>query len=208
MSETSENQPNPEPPAGEVLAHISTSDADTSLQAAPPAASHRKDAGQPAPAASSDTLARPRGALIAMRKSGGLFFTWRLLVVHQDGRLIYKSNEIDAPEKARVIGALEAPQLTALQQLIAQTDFNARAYGARQNPDAYAYEIIARVGRKNKYAEVFEGGVPAALKPLIAQLNALLPGATPAAPEADAATEGTAPTAPGDASDKPAAEDE
>lgn len=198
MSESSENQPTPEPHAGEVLAHISTSDADTSLQAAPSAASHRKDAGQPAPAASNDTLARPRGALIAMRKSGGLFFTWRLLVVHQDGRLIYKSNEIDSPEKARVIGALEAPQLTELQQLIAQTDFNARAYGARQNPDAYAYEIIARVGRKNKYAEVFEGSVPAALKPLLARLNGLLPGA---APEPDSA-------ATGDESDKPAAEDE
>jgi len=41
--------------------------------------------------------------------------------------------------------------------------------------DAFAYELIARVGRKNLFAEVFEGSIPEAFKPLIQQLNRLLP---------------------------------
>ncbi len=169
----------------EVLGHLAHGEADSGLHASQPA-SHRK-AAQPA-----EPLARPRGALVAMRKSGGLRFTWRLIVVHRDGRLIYKSNELGAPEGARVIGTLDAARMAELQQAIDHTDFAARSFGARQNPDAFAYEIIARVGRKNRYAEAFEGSIPAALKPLIGLLSALLP----APPEIDAEA------------DKPDAEDE
>lgn len=180
MSDTPENPGTPrERPADEV-AHLDHSAADTGLHAPHADTSHRKKT--PAPAAPAESLARPRGALVAMRKSGGLRFTWRLLVVHQDGRLIYKSNEIGAPEKARVIGTLDAAQKAALDAALAATTFEARAYGGRQNPDAFAYEIIARVGEDNHYAEAFQGSIPAALQPLITQLNALLPGAAPATP--------------------------
>ncbi|KPV53590.1 hypothetical protein SE17_08775 [Kouleothrix aurantiaca] len=180
MSDTPENPGTPrERPADEV-AHLDHSAADTGLHAPHADTSHRKKT--PAPAAPAESLARPRGALVAMRKSGGLRFTWRLLVVHQDGRLIYKSNEIGAPEKARVIGTIDAAQKAALDAALAATTFEARAYGGRQNPDAFAYEIIARVGEDNHYAEAIQGSIPAALQPLITQLNALLPGAAPATP--------------------------
>lgn len=165
-----------------VVGRLAHAEADAGLSKPKPR-SHRKDA--PAP----DQLTRPRGALVAMRKSGGLRFAWRLVVVHTDGRVIYKSNELGAPEAARVIDTLDAARLAELQATIAQTDFAARSFGARQNPDAFAYEIIARVGRKNRFAEAFEGSVPAGLKPLIAQLNRLIPAAA-------------------DEPDKPAAEDE
>lgn len=179
MSDTAETPGTPpEHPADEVV-HLDHRAADTGLHAPQATTSHRKKA--PA-SAGGDEMARPRGALVAMRKSGGIRFTWRLLVVHQDGRLIYKSNELGAPEKARVIGALDAEQKAALETALAATDFGARAYGARQNPDAFAYEIIARVGDKNHFVEAFQGSIPAALQPLITQLNALLPGAAPATP--------------------------
>ena len=152
---------------------------------------HRPSAerNQKGAAPNDEQFKRPRGALVAMRKSGGIRFTWRLLVVRGDGRLIYKSNQIGAPRTARAIGQLEAAQLADLQALIAQTDFAARSPGAgRQNPDAFAYELIARVGRKNVFAEAFEGSIPEALKPLIQQLNRLLP-APDSAPEPAAENE-------------------
>ena len=148
------------PPESEVLANIPEGAADHELQTS----------------ASDEPLKRPRGALVAMRKSGGIRFTWRLLVVRGDGRLIYKSNQIGAPRAPRAIGRLDAAQLADLQALIAQADFAASSPGAaRQNPDAFAYELIARVGRKNVFAEVFEGSIPDGLKPLIQRLNRLLP---------------------------------
>jgi hypothetical protein len=174
------------PPDSEVLANIPKGAADQELQANPPrtAASHQKAAP-----ANDDQLKRPRGALVAMRKSGGIRFTWRLLVVRADGRVIYKSNELGAPRAARAVGQLDAAQLADLQALIKRTDFGVTAPGAaRQNPDAFAYELIARAGRKNVFAEAFEGSIPEALKPLIQYLNRLLP-APDSAPEPAAEAE-------------------
>jgi len=175
-----------QPPDSEALASIPKGAADHDLQANAPAAADRHQQGAPPNDAK---LRRPRGALVAMRKSGGIRFTWRLVVVRGDGRVIYKSNEIGAPRTARAIGQLEAAQLADLQALITQTDFAAASPGAaRQNPDAFAYELIARVGRKNVFAEAFEGSIPEALKPLIQRLNRLLP-APDSAPEPAAKAE-------------------
>jgi len=170
------------PPDSEVLAKIPQGAADHELQSSPPAAERHQKSAPP----DDERLKRPRGALVAVRKSGGIRFTWRLLVVRADGRLIYKSNEIGAPRAARPIGQLDPAQLADLQALIAQTDFAAGSPGAaRQNPDAFAYELIARVGHKNLFAEAFEGSVPEPLKPLIQRLNRLLPA--PDAPAEPAA---------------------
>lgn len=174
----------PQPPAApEVLVHLSQgTPADTSglsVNPQPAAGSHRKAP----PPADDDQLRRPRGALVAMRKSGGILFTWRLVVVHSDGRIIYKSNAIDAPAEARVVGRLDAAQLGELRTLIDQSEIARRSFGVgRQNPDAFAYELIARVGRKNASAEVFEGSIPSSLRPLIERLSQLIPAPAPAEP--------------------------
>src|SRR5215211_6027806 len=112
------DRPTP-PPDAEVLASIPKGAADHQLQAhsSPAGASHQK-----AQSSADDQLRRPRGALVAMRKSGGIRFTWRLVIVRGDGRVIYKSNEIGAPRRARVIGQLGADQLADLEALIARTD--------------------------------------------------------------------------------------
>lgn len=132
--------------------------------------SHRKQSAEPAQ--------RQPGALVAMRKSGGLHFSWRLVVVHQDGRIIYKSNTIGAPAAAQVVGRLNDAQQAELQRLIAGTAFAARPLpGGPQNPDAFAYEIIAWQGDRQVFAEVLDGRIPATFVPLIARLNQLIPGA-------------------------------
>lgn len=178
MSNT--DTPNEETPRGEgePLARLTPGGEAGGLQVrGSQPASHRKKA---TPRGEGEQLERPRGALVAMRKSGGLLFSWRLLVVHRDGRLIYKSNEVGAPAEARVIGRLNDSHLAELQALIGQTDWSARSIGRDlPNPDAFGYELIARVGRKNEAAELFEGRIPATFKPLIARLNQMLPSAPP-----------------------------
>ena len=44
----------------------------------------------------------------------------------------------------------------------------------RPNPDGYAYELIARLGRRSKVIEFFEGSIPAEVQPLLAQLKRLM----------------------------------
>ena len=44
----------------------------------------------------------------------------------------------------------------------------------RQSPDGYAYELIARVRRKSKSIEFFDGSIPAEVQPLLAQLKQLM----------------------------------
>lgn len=171
MSDRPEKQPPSQPPESEVLAHIPGSGTAGGLHV-------NQGAGEVPGGA--EPLARPRGALVAMRKSGGIRFTWRLVIVHQDGRVIYKSNQLGAPAAAHVIGHLQPAQLAELQAALAQADFTGSPAGAKQNPDAFAYEIIARIGRRNRSAEAFEGSIPATLQPLIRQLNALMPAAHPA----------------------------
>lgn len=172
MSDRSEREPPSEPPASDVLARIPGAGTPGGLHV------NQHPTEQPSGAdLANEPLTRPRGALVAMRKSGGIRFSWRLVVVHQDGRVIYKSNQIGAPPAAQVIGQLQSDQLAELRGAIVQADFASPPAGARQNPDAFAYEIIARVGRRNRATEAFEGSIPAGLRPLIRQLNALMPAA-------------------------------
>jgi len=54
----------------------------------------------------------------------------------------------------------------------------------RQNPDAFAYEIVARLARRVYAVEAFQGSIPAPLAPLIQQLNRLA-GMDERAPDSD-----------------------
>jgi hypothetical protein len=172
MSDRPEKQPPGEPPESEVLARLPGPGTASGLHTSQPPTAAPRDA---APA--DEPLTRPRGALVAMRKSGGIRFSWRLVVVRQDGRVIYKSNQLGALAAAQAIGQLQPDQLAELRSAIERADFAGAPAGARQNPDAFAYEIIARVGRRNSSAEAFQGSIPAGLQPLIRLLDALMPAA-------------------------------
>ncbi len=119
-------------------------------------------------------LTLPKGALVAMRKSGGLRFTSRTVVVHRDGRVSAqggtRSRNLKPPAR------LSKTQLSSLKHTVAKS-MNAatpKSLG-RQNPDAYAYEIVARVGRRVVTTEVFDGSIPASMAGLIKTLSGHLP---------------------------------
>ena len=46
----------------------------------------------------------------------------------------------------------------------------------QQSPDGYAYELIARAGRKSKAIEFFDGSILPEAQPLLARLKTLMTG--------------------------------
>lgn len=114
----------------------------------------------------------PRGAFIAFRQSGGLRFSTREVIVYRDGRVTTRrQGKLGAGEGSR---RLTPEEVAELKEMIQQSGFLGlpRSIG-QQSPDGYAYELIARLGRKSRSIEFFSGSVPAELQPLLTQLKAL-----------------------------------
>jgi hypothetical protein len=130
----------------------------------------------------------PRGAFLRICKSGGFRFTSTEVVVFRDGRVTRASTDKTAGgELASTPGLkLTAKQVSHLRATIGESDLPGAAKAAagrnatQPSPDAYAYEIVARVGRRVHSVEVLDGRLPESLKPLIEALNRL--SAPPAAP--------------------------
>jgi hypothetical protein len=182
MHETEER-----PPEGEqVLGRLGGGPYDTELGPSAeriPPVSHRRPPADGAPAADAipapppDTgpLTLPRGGLVALRQSGGLNFTTRELIVFRDSRTHYRCvGKGFGPVESQ--GKLTLAELAQLHALLDQADFSAQPPPtARHNPDSYAYELVARVRRRKRAVEVFEGSVPGDLAPLILRLRHLMP---------------------------------
>ncbi len=115
-----------------------------------------------------DSLPLPDDVMIALRKSGGLRFTTRTIVVYADGRVE------SARMGRRAAGRIDQTQIEELQRLLAAIDFLHLTLPAiKPSPDAYVYEIAARIDREINRVEVIEGRIPGSLKPLIEQLRRL-----------------------------------
>jgi len=149
-----------EPPSSDVLGTLSGGSYDSGLKVNP------LPAPEPGPA---DMLRLPRGGLVAMRRSGGFKFRSREVVVYSDGRVNYDNGE----SGPRTVWTMSDTELTALHSRLDQADLANLPAAGHQNPDAFAYEIVARPARRVYAAEVFQGSIPASLAPLIAQLNRL-----------------------------------
>lgn len=122
-----------------------------------------------------EPLKLARGALVTMRKSGGLKFSTREVVVYPDGRVAYDARGVPQKEYTRLRRVLNDGQINSLRKLLDQTNFwHAESVG-QQNPDAFAYEIAARHGQRSNEIEVFDGSIPENLKPLVERLVKLLP---------------------------------
>jgi hypothetical protein len=122
--------------------------------------------------ANDDRLKLPRKAFIAFRQSGGLRFSTREVIVYNDGRVITRrQGKLGAGEGSRRITPEEVAEL---KEMIQQSGFLGlpRTIGS-QNPDGYAYELSARLGRQSRSIEFFDGSLPAELQPLLTQLKAL-----------------------------------
>jgi hypothetical protein len=147
------NTDQPEQKNSFALAGLSAGEHDTSLSPLAPAGDD------------SETLELPRAALLALRKSGGLRFSSRTLVVYRDGR-VWSDAE---GARLRRIGADDLARLRhlALRARLARHG----SPGAGQPPDGYAYEIAVRVGRRVRRAELLDGHIPAEVAALLRALR-------------------------------------
>ncbi len=121
-------------------------------------------------------LALPKGVLIAFRKSGGAKFSSREIVVYPDGRVSFGGPDVSKEAYAHVARKLNDAQIARLRRTLDQVGFfRMQPAQGDQLPDAFAYEIVARLGARSNYVEVFDGSIPDTLTPLIQQLSALMP---------------------------------
>ena len=165
------------PPLSELLGELPTGPYDSGLQVdQPPAPGNAPDTAQPnsglkvdqPPSAQEETLTLPRGALVALRRSGGFKFRSREVTVYRDGRVNYDDGE----SGPRTVWTLSDAEMTDLRRAIDQAGFGTLpASAGRQNPDAFAYEIVARPTRRAYAVEAFQGSIPESLKPLIRLLG-------------------------------------
>lgn len=134
-------------------------------------------AGSPAPV--DVPLALPKGALVSMRKSGGVRFSSRTVTVHRDGRVGHGSSDNTRSRNKGLPSRLTSTQLSKLKREVSKAGLETHAarkgIGEQQSPDSYAYEIVARVGNKVQSVEMLDGNIPDSVMPLIRELNALMP---------------------------------
>lgn len=144
------------PPGGLSLGGLKPGEFDTSL------------GGDETPPAE-ERLALPRGALVAFRKSGGMRFSSRGVVVTRSG---WVEPMAGTPGRRRRItpGAR-----AALERLLLQSGLSrAGQPAAGATRDGYAYEIAARVGAKVRSVELHDP-VPEDQRRLVRVLSRLLP---------------------------------
>jgi len=123
--------------------------------------------------ATDDRLRLPRRAFIALRQSGGLRFSTREVTVYNDGRVTWqRQGKLDAEEGSRRI---TPDEVVEIKDLIAHSGLWKFSNPIGQpSPDGYTYELIARFERKSKLIEFYDGSIPAEIRPLLAQLTALI----------------------------------
>ncbi len=119
-------------------------------------------------------LALPKGALIAFRKSGGVEFSSREVVIYPDGRMTYDSQGVQkhGPERPR---KLNDAQVIQLRRMLEQANFfRLESVKGEQGGDVFAYELAARLGNRTNDIEFFTGNVPSALEKLVERLTELM----------------------------------
>ncbi|MCX7839242.1 MAG: hypothetical protein N2559_07265 [Anaerolineae bacterium] len=150
------------------LGAIPSGKRETHLESKPTAASHKKSTRP-----KTEPLQLPRGAWLVFRRSGGLKFSSRQVVIYPDGRATRSGT--DLPKQASASIKLNDAQMAELRRLVEQSGLaNLKSSGGQQPPDSYAYEIIASGKDKPIFVEVFDGMIPASLMPLIQSLTKLL----------------------------------
>jgi hypothetical protein len=119
-----------------------------------------------------DRIMVPQNGLVALRKSGGMRFTSRAVIVLRSGWALQQPHDGPSLRPRRVAPAA----LKALRRLTLRARLGSlpETIGTA-SPDAYAYELAARIGRQVHRVTVYDGSIPAAVEPLIRALSKLLP---------------------------------
>jgi len=125
--------------------------------------------------AGEDKLRLPRRGLVAMRKSGGLRFTSREVIVYRDGTVVTRDLTTAAPGGGEATRRLDDGEFAALYRVLESAELpRGGSKPGRQNPDAYTYEVAARLGRGTRSIEVSDGSIPRSVAPLIETLSGLM----------------------------------
>lgn len=165
--DTPRTPPDPQefPAGGFSLGGLAAGDADTTL-------GRRNEPPPPEVAPAGDSLILPRGALVTLRKSGGLRFSSRVCVVYRNGR-VERADLASGP--ARPV-YLSQNELQRLRHLLLRSRLASWVHiWGSPSPDAYSYEIAARFGHNIRRVELHDGGIPNAIEPLARSLSQLLP---------------------------------
>lgn len=152
----------PLPPGGLSLGGLGA-DADRSLNAGDETPPPEEPAGD-------EALALPRGALVAFRKSGGLRFSSRAIVVRRSG---WVEPMAGTPGRRRRI---TEEALATLERLLLQSGLTRVSHRkGRGTADGYSYEIAAHLAGKERQLTL-DDPVPAEQERLVRVLQRLLPG--------------------------------
>jgi hypothetical protein len=123
-----------------------------------------------------ERLELPHGAFIAFRKSGGLKFSSREIVIYPDGRVSYGGADTSTDWKSRATRKMNDAQITTVRKILDRTNFfRASSSPGKHEGDAIAYEIHAQLGSRFNSIELFSGMIPESLAPLVELLNKFLP---------------------------------
>ncbi|MFL5734290.1 MAG: ester cyclase [Chloroflexia bacterium] len=154
-------------PRRRVLAEIPEGDFDTEMKPKAVSPAQAEDMGE-------DRLELPDGALVAMRRSGGLRFTSRAIVIYSDGRVVVDGGS-EAHQGAAPIRKLDDAEMAGLYRALEQAGLDKLPPRiGRQNPDAYAYELAARLDGEEHLTEVYDVSIPKQLSPLLKLLGQYL----------------------------------
>ncbi len=146
----------------EVLGRIESGPRDSSLQ--------------PNSSSNEETLELPEGAIVALRKSGGLRFSTRTLIVYGNGEALYTASRGSGLKTQSTALELTEAQQLRLRRALARINFSSLPKGpGRASPDAYVYEITVHTLGQTHSIEAWDGSIPAALKPVLEQLRRIMP---------------------------------
>src|SRR5690348_11339012 len=106
-----------------------------------------------------EPLRLPRGAFLALTKTGGADSTPQALVVYPDGRVAYVVRGLNQRDYSHWRRVLKDAQVLGLRKLLDQTGFWKAESGSEENANAVRYEIAARLGQRVNSIELFEGNV-------------------------------------------------
>jgi hypothetical protein len=130
-----------------------------------------------------EELMLPKGALIAMRTSGGARPEAREVVVYPDGRITYDAHEKPDMRRPRTLTDARIAEIRhTLERInflrLPSTEGTPSAEGTPSTegkPSGNRVQIAARIGARTNSVKYSKENLPVALAPLHEQLSALLP---------------------------------
>ncbi len=149
---------------------------------APPDQAARADTQGQAPK-EREELVLPKGALIAMRTSGGSSPEGRDVIVYPDGRVTYEAHVKPDMRRPRTLTDARIAEIRHTLERInflrlssnEGTPSGEGASSAEDKPSGGRVQIAARMGTRTNSVEYSKDNLPASLAPLVEQLSALMP---------------------------------